>query len=122
MRAEKLQKRAAKVGFDWPVTKQVLDKIAEESAELVEAQEKEEPQERLLEEFGDLLFVVTNLGRHLNVDPELALRNANEKFERRFKYIEQQLKNENISMESASLETMDTLWNEAKDIEKKAAQ
>ncbi|NBB97481.1 MAG: nucleoside triphosphate pyrophosphohydrolase, partial [Alphaproteobacteria bacterium] len=84
MRAVKLQKRAARVGFDWPDTVQVLDKIAEESAELVEARETLTHDE-ITEEMGDLLFVMANLARHLQVDPEEALRAANAKFTRRFR-------------------------------------
>ena len=87
MRAVKLQKRAARVGFDWPDTAQVLDKIVEESAELVEARTTL-TQAEITEEMGDLLFVMANLARHLQVDPEEALRAANAKFTRRFRAIE----------------------------------
>ena len=89
MRADKLQKRAARVGFDWPDTGQVLDKIIEEAGEVIEARENGEPQHRIHEEIGDLIFAVTNLARKLGVDPEHALRDTNKKFTNRFQYIEQ---------------------------------
>lgn len=113
MRAEKLQKRAARVGFDWPDIAMVIDKIAEEAAELVEARETL-PQEKIAEEMGDLLFVMANLARHLKVDPEVALRGASAKFVRRFSYIEQQLAARSSSPDGSTLEEMDTLWDEAK--------
>ena len=90
MRAEKLQKRAARVGFDWPEIGQVVDKIAEEARELAEARESL-PQDKIAEEMGDLLFVMANLARHLKVDAETALRDANAKFVRRFHFIEAEL-------------------------------
>ena len=90
LRAMKLQKRAARVGFDWPETTQVLDKITEEAAELVEAKDTLS-QAEVEEEYGDLLFVMANLGRHLGLDPEAALRAANAKFTRRFEGIEARL-------------------------------
>ncbi|MDZ4135422.1 MAG: nucleoside triphosphate pyrophosphohydrolase, partial [Paracoccaceae bacterium] len=86
-RAVKLQKRAARVGFDWPSTDQVVDKIAEEARELVEARDTLSEVE-VVEEYGDLLFVMANLARHLHIDPEAALRAANTKFSRRFARIE----------------------------------
>ncbi|MCE8456869.1 nucleoside triphosphate pyrophosphohydrolase, partial [Rhodovulum sulfidophilum] len=89
-RAVKLQKRAARVGFDWPETAQVIDKIVEEAQELVEARETLSDAE-VFEEFGDLLFVVANLARHLKIEPEEALRAANAKFTRRFNGIEARL-------------------------------
>lgn len=113
MRAEKLQKRAARVGFDWPEMSMVLSKIAEEAEELVEARDTL-PQEKIEEEMGDLLFVMANLARHLKVDPEVALRGANAKFVRRFSYIEQQLTERSSSPESSTLEEMDALWDAAK--------
>lgn len=117
MRAVKLQKRAARVGFDWPDTMQVLDKIAEESAELVEARETM-TQDEIAEEMGDLLFVMANLARHLEVDPEEALRAANAKFTRRFRAIEAALAAENRRPEDSDLAEMDALWNAAKAAEK----
>ena len=113
MRAEKLQKRAARVGFDWPEIGQVIDKIAEEARELAEARDTL-PQEKIEEEMGDLLFVIANLARHLKVDPEVALRRANAKFMRRFAYIEQQLMARHSSPEASDLAEMDALWDAAK--------
>ncbi|NOR62559.1 MAG: nucleoside triphosphate pyrophosphohydrolase [Rhodobacteraceae bacterium] len=116
-RALKLQNRAARVGFDWPGTMQVLDKIKEESAELVEAKESL-TQAEVEEEFGDLLFVMANLGRHLDVQPEEALRKANAKFTRRFNAIEAALKAEGKTPEGSNLAEMDALWDAAKRAEK----
>lgn len=117
MRAVKLQKRAARVGFDWPVIDDVMDKIQEEIAELVEARD-ELTQEDIAEEYGDLLFVMANLGRHLNVDPEEALRAANSKFTRRFRYIEAELNTKGKRPDQSNLEEMDALWDQAKIAEK----
>ena len=116
-RALKLQNRAARVGFDWPETMQVLDKIKEESAELVEAR-AEKTQEDVEEEFGDLLFVMANLGRHLGVQPEEALRKANAKFTRRFNAVEADLKALGKSPQESDLAEMDALWDAAKAVEK----
>jgi len=113
----KLQKRAAKVGFDWPATAQVLEKIHEELGELEEEIEKAE-QEKIEEEFGDLLFVMANLSRRLSVDPETTLRHANAKFRRRFAHIETKLRERGRTLDMADLEEMDALWNEAKLAEK----
>ncbi len=120
MRAVKLQKRAARVGFDWSETIQVLDKIEEEASELREAYADGEPKERIEEEFGDMLFVICNLARHLKIDPEEALRSANAKFDRRFRYIEQELAKIGKSPEASTLEEMDNFWNLAKNQEKPA--
>lgn len=117
LRAHKLQKRAARVGFDWPETTQVLDKIAEESRELVEAAEIL-PQDKVEEEMGDLLFVLANLARHLGVEPEAALRRANGKFTRRFAAIEAALAADGRRPEDSTLEEMDALWNAAKAAER----
>ena len=116
-RAVKLQKRAARVGFDWPSTDQVLDKIIEESRELVEARETLSEAEQA-EEFGDLLFVMANLARHLNIDPEAALRAANQKFTRRFGRIEDFLAETGKTPGQSDLAEMDALWNRAKSEEK----
>lgn len=113
MRAVKLQKRAARVGFDWPDAGHVLDKIAEETAELKEATHTLD-QDKVEEEFGDLLFVMANLARHMKVDPEAALRRANAKFTRRFERIEALLAEEGRSPEASTLEEMDALWDRAK--------
>lgn len=113
LRAVKLQKRAARVGFDWPSTDQVLDKIVEEARELVEARNSLTPAETF-EEFGDLLFVIANLARHLHIDPEAALRAANAKFTRRFRQIEADLKAAGKRPEDSDLAEMDALWDAAK--------
>lgn len=118
-RAVKLQKRAARVGFDWPSTDQVVAKIAEEAAELVEARARLTEAE-VAEEFGDLLFVMANLARHLQVDPEAALRAANAKFTRRFGRIEDWLAEDGKTPAQSDLEEMDALWNRAKAEEKAA--
>ena len=121
LRAVKLQKRAARVGFDWPGADHVLDKIAEETAELVEARD-ELSHEEMEEEFGDLLFVVANLARHLKIDPESALRAANAKFTRRFEGIEARLAAMGKTPEDSDLEEMDALWDQVKAAEKAAAE
>ena len=113
VRSLKLQKRAARVGFDWPAISQVLKKIDEETKELVEAKEFE-TQERINEEFGDLMFALVNLGRHLKVDPEEALKKANKKFVTRFKFIEDEIKSQGRNLEDTSLEEMEQLWQSAK--------
>jgi nucleoside triphosphate diphosphatase len=116
-RAVKLQKRAARVGFDWPSTDEVVAKIAEEAAELVEARD-ELTEAEVTEEFGDLLFVMANLARHLKIDPEAALRAANAKFSRRFGRIEDWLSEAGRAPADSDLAEMDALWNRAKQEEK----
>jgi ATP diphosphatase len=113
MRAVKLQKRAARVGFDWPNVALVVDKIAEEAAELVEARDELTP-DKVAEEYGDLLFVMANLGRHLGVDPEEALRAANAKFTRRFGAVEDALAAKGRTPAQSDLAEMDALWDAAK--------
>jgi len=113
MRAVKLQARAAQVGFDWPSAVTVTDKIAEESRELAEAASSGD-QSKVAEEFGDLLFAMANLARHLKLDPEAALRAANAKFMRRFKAIEASLERKGRKPEEATLDEMEGLWQEAK--------
>jgi len=120
MRAVKLQKRAARVGFDWPDISMVIDKIVEEARELSEAQQAND-HAHLAEEYGDMLFVIANLGRHLNIDPEEALRSANSKFTRRFRFIETELKKRGKSPEQSDLDEMDALWDAAKEQEKSKA-
>lgn len=116
-RAVKLQKRAARVGFDWPDVAQVVDKIAEESAELIEARDSL-TQKEVVEEFGDLMFVMANLARHLDIDPEEALRAANTKFTRRFAQIEDALAADGRTPQDSDLAEMDALWDAAKTREK----
>ncbi|MGD9740211.1 MAG: nucleoside triphosphate pyrophosphohydrolase [Bauldia sp.] len=118
-RAVKLQKRAATVGFDWPDASHVIDKIREETQE-IEAEIAGGEADRLEDEIGDLLFVVANLARHLHVDPEAAIRRANAKFVRRFRHIERSLKDDGVPLETAGLEAMEELWDEAKAAEKAA--
>ena len=120
-RAIKLQNRAARVGFDWPSTDEVLAKMAEEMAELVEARESLGAAE-IVEEFGDLLFVMANLSRHMKIDPEAALRAANAKFTRRFERIEDWLAEAGKTPADSDLAEMDALWNRAKAEEKAASQ
>ncbi len=115
MRAEKLQKRCAKVGFDWQNIEPVIAKIEEELSEL--KQEINRPhlvQAQVEEELGDLLFAVVNLSRHLKCQPEESLRKANHKFERRFRAVEMKLKQQNKTVEQSSLVEMDMLWDEVK--------
>lgn len=116
-RAAKLQKRAASVGFDWPAALPVLDKVREELDEVLQAMADGE-QAAMQEEIGDLLFSVVNLARQLKVDPENALRGANRKFERRFRFIEQALRDTRRPIEDCALEELDALWGEAKRQEK----
>ena len=112
-RALKLQARAARVGFDWPDAGAVLAKIAEETGELVEARDAGRT-EAVAEEYGDLMFVMANLARHLGIDPEAALRGANAKFTRRFEAIEAALAAEGRTPADSDLAEMDTLWDAAK--------
>jgi tetrapyrrole methylase family protein/MazG family protein/ATP diphosphatase len=109
----KLSKKAAKVGFDWKDTSQIFDKLDEEVAELKAAMNGRDPGE-IAEEVGDLLFVVVNLARRLDVEPETALKKTNRKFRARFKFIEQQLKAAGRTLDDASLDEMDELWNRSK--------
>ncbi|MEE4376601.1 MAG: nucleoside triphosphate pyrophosphohydrolase [Candidatus Competibacteraceae bacterium] len=118
MRAMKLQRKAARVGFDWPAVAPVLDKVQEELTEIQCALNANEPSERVAEEVGDLLFACVNLARHLRVEPESALRTANHRFESRFRYIEAQLTALDRNPEQASLAELDALWEQAKTIER----
>ena len=113
-RALKLQQKASKVGFDWNSAQAVIDKIREETDE-IEAELANGDAEKLKGEVGDLLFVVVNLARHLDVDPETALRTCNLKVERRFAAIEDGLAAVGKKPEDATLAEMDALWNAAKD-------
>ncbi len=114
LRAWKIQERTATVGFDWQETRPVLLKIAEELGELEEALDAGEAQERLAEELGDLLFSAVNLGRHLNISAEEALRKSNEKFMRRFRHMEQQMALRGTSIAACSMEEMEEAWQAAK--------
>lgn len=116
-RAAKLQKRAATVGFDWPEALPVLDKVREELDEVLQAMANGDS-DALEDEIGDLLFATVNLARHLKHDPENALRRANRKFERRFRFIEQALRDSGKPIEECNLDQLDALWGEAKRQEK----
>lgn len=116
-RAAKLQKRAATVGFDWPEALPVLDKVREELDEVLQAMADGDT-DAVQDELGDLLFAVVNLARHLKHDPEQALRRANRKFERRFRFIEQALREQGLPIEDRTLDELDALWGEAKRQEK----
>jgi ATP diphosphatase len=115
-RAMELQRKASSVGFDWNDPRAVLRKIREEADEIEAALDRGDSGE-LAEETGDLLFALVNLARHTGVDPELALRGTNAKFERRFAYIERALASQGRPLEGASLKEMDALWDEAKEKE-----
>lgn len=125
-RAVKLQDKAASVGFDWPSLAPVFDKLKEELAELEEVALPADPRgsgapanaARIEEEFGDLLFVMANVARHLNIDPENALRSANQKFTRRFGYIEARLAGQGKTPAGSVLQEMDALWNEVRALDK----
>jgi MazG family protein len=113
--ANKVTKKAAKVGFDWENTGQIFDKLDEEVSELksaIDGKDKDEMQE----EIGDLLFVVVNLARKLGVEPENALKKTNRKFRKRFKFIEDELKSKDKTLEASDLQEMDALWNKAKSV------
>ncbi len=112
LRAERLQSRAAKVGFDWDHPQQIIEKIEEELSELKES--LSQGQDRIEEELGDLLFTVVNLARFLKMDPENALQECNGKFIQRFQHIEERLRSQGSSVEIASLAEMDALWTDAK--------
>jgi nucleoside triphosphate diphosphatase len=113
-RAAKLGKRAAQVGFEWSGVEGALDKLDEELGELRHELASQAPQADIANEMGDVLFCVVNVCRYLKIDPEGALRHANAKFERRFGYVEQRLKAVGRSPRDASLEEMDSLWDEGK--------
>jgi MazG family protein len=119
MRAEKLQKRAARVGFDWPELEPVFAKIGEEISEIHEVIAEGGNPEDLNDEVGDLLFACVNLARHLSIDPEVALRHGNNKFERRFRRIEATLRAAGKAPEDCSLEELEEQWLAAKATEPK---
>ena len=118
LRSAKLQKKSSKVGFDWPNTAGIVEKIEEELGEVKEELAKHQAGEpastELQAEIGDLLFIVTNLARKLKVDPEVALEGTNQKFLDRFAHIEAGLKKDGVSLEDATLEQMDAYWDEAR--------
>ncbi len=117
-RASKIQKRAAEVGFDWDDISGALEKVKEETEEVIQADRQMESSEHIAEELGDLLFAVVNVARFLKVDPEEALNSATRKFIRRFTYVEQQSLACGKQLENMSLQEMDELWDEAKRLEK----
>lgn len=116
-RAEKLARRAARVGFDWPDATSVLAKVDEELAETRDAM-AEGSSEKLHEEIGDLLFAVANLARHAGLDPEAALRDANAKFQRRFRHVEARAREDDVALSDAGLEKLDGYWNEIRATDK----
>ena len=113
IKAQRMQEKAANVGFDWPEWRQVWDKLEEELGELKEVLE-EENIEKSKEEFGDLLFSLVNVGRFFDLNAEDSLRMTNNKFIKRFQYIEQQIQDSDRNMNEVSLEEMDGIWEEAK--------
>ena len=113
-RAEKLTKRAAKVGFDWPDVPAVMAKVTEELGEIQAATTEAERHE----EMGDLLFAIANLARHMGIDPEAALRDANAKFTRRFHYVEDRARQDGIPVAEAGLKRLDGYWNEIRTADK----
>jgi uncharacterized protein YabN with tetrapyrrole methylase and pyrophosphatase domain len=122
MEAHQLSTKAARVQFDWQNIEDIFTKLHEEIDELraaikeheASSEAEEEQQTRVREEVGDVLFAVTNIARHLHVEPEAALKLTNRKFRRRFHYIEQQLKRRGRSIDAATLDEMEALWQEAK--------
>jgi len=114
LRAKKLQARAARVGFDWPSALPMFDKVLEEVAELKAEVEKGSPRERLEDEFGDILFVLANLARHIKVDPDDALRSTSAKFERRFRFVEARASEAGRDLPDMTMKEMDAFWDEAK--------
>lgn len=112
-RAVKLQKRAARIGFDWTQAEPIFDKLDEETAELREAMAHQD-RDAIEDELGDLMFVVANLARHLKLDPEKALRRGNAKFTRRFRNLEQQARAQSTDMSDFSLEDLEIFWQRAK--------
>lgn len=112
-RAKKLQKRAARVGFDWPSSREVMAKIQEEIQEL-EIEHKADNRENISEEIGDILFTLVNLTRHFNLDPEDIMRKSNLKFENRFRGMENYAKDKNIALDNMSLEELEEIWQKIK--------
>ena len=113
-RAEKLQKRAARVGFDWPTISPVIAKIEEELEELKSEIRENATPDRLADELGDVLFSCVNLARHLKIDPEFALRGTNTKFETRFRHVESSLRDDDRELNTVSIDEYETRWQAAK--------
>lgn len=113
LEAAKITKKAAKVGFDWSSVDQIFDKLNEETSELKAAIDSGDT-DHIAEELGDMLFVITNIARKLDIEPETALKRTNRKFRRRFKFIEDELKAANRDIATSTLTEMDTLWNKSK--------
>ncbi len=113
LRAKKLQKKAAKVGFEWDNPEDALDKLEEEIEEMREAIKSGSIEEKT-DELGDILFVIANFGRMIGVNPETALRQCNDKFERRFRGMEEDFKAQNMNLPDASLDQMEQMWQEQK--------
>ncbi len=115
MRADKIQRRVARVGFDWPDIRGVIDKLEEELDEIKkELKKKKKNSKNIQEELGDLLFAVVNLGRKLNINSEISLRKTNSKFIKRFKYIEAELRRQKKVLGNVPLKELDVMWNRAK--------
>ena len=112
-RAKKLQKRAARVGFDWPSSREVMAKIQEEMLEL-EIERKVNNRENISEEIGDILFTLVNLARHFNLDPEDIMRKSNLKFENRFRAMENHAKDNNLALDKMSLKKLEEIWQKIK--------
>lgn len=120
-KAAKLQKKAAKVGFDWDDVGDIWEKVNEEMKEFSSEVSENVPHEHSLKaEFGDVLFALVNVARYYKIEPEEALAMTNDKFRRRFSYIEQTAKSKGIELSDMSLEDMDKLWNEAKETERRS--
>jgi len=118
-RANKLQRRAAGAGFDWPDSEGVIAKVREELEEVNEAMQGEVDNDALLDECGDVLFAVVNLVRHVNIDPEAALRHGNNKFVRRFEQVEACCREAGTTVSSTDMDTLNRYWEQAKAIERK---
>lgn len=118
IRAQRMQEKAANVGFDWPEWKLAWEKLDEELAEFREALQNEDP-DKLSDEFGDILFSLVNVSRYFELNAEDSLRKTNAKFEHRFRYIEQKLKDQGKALKDSNLEEMDIYWNEAKSLPRK---
>jgi MazG family protein len=115
LRAQRVQEKASRVGFDWDQVDGALDKVSEEIEELRQERDKGGTADRISDEFGDLLFSLVNVARFMKVVPEDALRGAVEKFDRRFRRVEQVFAARGVSLQDATMEEMDTVWNEIKE-------